>query len=340
MVSGIKGIQMSEKIPENWLTEGMYRASAEARKWLGATSPNPAVGAAALGAEGEVLATAAHERAGEAHAEAKLIENCRAQNLLGRIHTLCVTLEPCNHQGRTPPCTEAIIRSGIKSVAIGARDLNPKVAGGGIERLTQAGLNVSCGINEEECRQLITPFSYNIQSGKSWITIKRALDRHGSMIPPPGQKTFTSTESLKLVHRLRKKCDAIVTGSGTILADDPLFTVRYVPDFLGKRRLLAIIDRHKRVPENFISAASLRGFDSTVFDNVDNALEYLAHKEVQDVLVEAGPQLSQAMFDSHLWCMSVTISEGDPDRIDVSFNPREPIPFARGEFRWEWFLPT
>jgi len=330
---------MSQKIPENRLSEAMQRACAEARKWLGATTPNPAVGAVALDSGGKILAVAAHHRAGEAHAEAALIGLCRERDLLGQVHTLCVTLEPCNHQGRTPPCTETIIQAGIKNVAIGTRDPNPR-ASGGIEKLKQAGIEIINGVDEEECRQLIASFSYYESTGKPWMTIKRALDKNGSMIPPPGQKTFTSPESLKLAHRLRKKCDAIVTGSGTILVDDPLFTVRYVADIPDKRRWLAIIDRHKRVPEKYLAGALARGLNPIIFDNVDEALADLTNKGMQDVLIEAGPTLSQAMFDSHLWCMSVTIHEGDPDRIDIEFNTREPLPFTASQFRREWMLPS
>jgi diaminohydroxyphosphoribosylaminopyrimidine deaminase/5-amino-6-(5-phosphoribosylamino)uracil reductase len=326
-------------IPESKLLEAMRRAAAEARKWIGATSPNPPVGAAALDADGNLLMTAAHRHAGERHAEAELIETCRAQQSLAKVHTLCVTLEPCNHQGRTPPCTEAIINSGIRHVVIGTRDSNPHVRGGGIEHLQQAGIEAVAGVNEEECKQLIASYAYKVQTGRPWITIKRAFAKDGSMIPPPGQKTFTSPASLRLAHQLRKKADAIIAGSGTILVDDPLFTVRYVPDHPGKRRFLAIIDRRRRVSPAYLADAAGRGLDAAVYDDISLALQDLAAKGACDVLVEAGPLLSQAMFDSHLWCASVTIRRGDPDRIEIDFNPREPIPFATEQFRWEWILP-
>ncbi len=331
---------MDSIIGQNSLSEGMHRAAAEGRKWMGATAPNPAVGAAALDAEGNILAVAAHRRAGEAHAETALLELCRAQNIMLKVHTVCVTLEPCNHHGRTPPCSEALIRAGIKRVAIGTCDPNPQVAGGGAEKLREAGIEVIEGIEEEECKQLIVPFSYSVQTGKPWITIKRAFDKNGSAIPPPGQKTFTSPESLKLSHQLRKKAHAIIAGSGTILTDDPLFTVRYVPDYPEKRRWLAIIDRRQRVPDQYLAAASERGFDVMVYETIEIALEDLNNKGVRDVLVEAGPQLSDAMFDYQLWCMSVTVHQNDPDMIEVGFNPRESMPFATDKFRWEWFLPA
>ena len=119
---------------ENDLLEAMKAAIARAEEFAGATSPNPPVGAVALDETGKIIASAAHERAGEPHAEAALISLCEAQGLLQRVHTLVVTLEPCNHQGRTGPCTEAILKSGIKRVAFGATDPNPKVAGNGAAR--------------------------------------------------------------------------------------------------------------------------------------------------------------------------------------------------------------
>ena len=318
----------------------MHAAAYEARKWLGATSPNPAVGAAALNADGKILAVAAHKRAGEAHAEAALLAHCAQQGLLPQVAMLCVTLEPCNHQRRTPPCTEAIIQSGIKRVVIGTRDPNPHVTGGGVEKLQQAGIEVMCGVAEDECQQLIHAFAYHAKTGKPWVTIKRAFNRDGSMLPTTGQKTFTSQQSLILAHRLRKKADAILTGSGTILADNPEFTVRHVPDFGGKQRFLAILDRRKQVPENYLQAARQRGLEPIIYDDIENVFHDLTARGARDILVEAGPALAKAVLDSHLWTMSVTIQQADSDTVDVEFNPNEHMPFDAGAFNWEMFLPT
>ncbi|MFY9286889.1 MAG: bifunctional diaminohydroxyphosphoribosylaminopyrimidine deaminase/5-amino-6-(5-phosphoribosylamino)uracil reductase RibD [Alphaproteobacteria bacterium] len=318
----------------------MQLACAEARKYLGATSPNPPVGAVALDANGTILATAAHRRAGDDHAEAALLKICREKNLLKDVHTLCVTLEPCNHHGRTPPCTDAIIEAGIKRVVIGARDPNPKVKGGGIETLKETGIEIICGVNENECQQLIHVFSYHATTGKPWITIKRAINRDGTMIPISGQKTFTSQSSLLLAHRLRKKADAILTGSGTIVKDDPLFTVRHIADYPNKKRILAIMDLDNKVPNDYIKAAEQRGFKVSVYKDVKTAIDDLTNKGVQDILVEAGPSLSQAMFDYHFWNISVTIQQADPDKITVEFNPSEPLPFKKDSFSWDYFLPA
>jgi diaminohydroxyphosphoribosylaminopyrimidine deaminase/5-amino-6-(5-phosphoribosylamino)uracil reductase len=335
--------KQADSLPFSSEIAAMHLACAEARKYLGATSPNPAVGAAALNADGNILAVAAHKKAGEAHAEAALLEICRLQNLLPRVHTICVTLEPCNHHGHTPPCTEAIIAAGIKRVVIGARDPNPHVKGGGIERLRAAGIEVVEGVQIDECRQLIHAFAYSVASGKPWITIKRAFDASGSMIPPKGQKTFTSPASLKLAHLLRKKADAIITGSGTVLADNPLFTVRHVPDHLSKRHWLAILDRRGRVPESYLKAAHERGLEPFVFQDIGAAIESLAQSGGRDVLVEAGPTLSQAILDANLWTMSVAIRQtdnGQNDQIEVAFNPRKSIPFTESDFQWSHILPA
>jgi diaminohydroxyphosphoribosylaminopyrimidine deaminase/5-amino-6-(5-phosphoribosylamino)uracil reductase len=334
----VKWIPINVPHPE-FLEKAMREAVFEARKWLGATSPNPPVGAVALDEAGQVIATAAHQKAGELHAETLLIEACRDQKILEDLHTMCVTLEPCNHQGRTPPCTDAIIAAGIKRVVIGTRDPNPRVTGGGIEKLRAAGVEVITGVAEEECRQLMHAFLYNVKTGKPWVTVKRALTRDGSMIPPAGQKTFTSPSSLLLAHRLRKKSDAILTGSGTVLADHPLFTVRHVQDYPNKRRWLGILDRRGRTPSNYIEEAKTRGLDVVIYQNIAEAFDNLAEKGAQDVLVEAGPTLSESLLDSRLWTMSVTVRQAETDTIDVAFNPKTPLPFDAQQFHWDNVLP-
>ncbi|HEU0118264.1 MAG TPA: bifunctional diaminohydroxyphosphoribosylaminopyrimidine deaminase/5-amino-6-(5-phosphoribosylamino)uracil reductase RibD, partial [Alphaproteobacteria bacterium] len=304
----------------------MSLAAAEARKYLGATSPNPPVGAAAIDDQGNILAVAAHKKAGGDHAEATLIKMCRDQNLLQRVHTLYVTLEPCNHHGRTPPCSDAIIEADIKRVVIGTVDPNPKVTGGGADRLIKAGVEVSF-TDDDESRQLIHAFAYNVTTGRPWVTVKRAFNSKGSMIPPAGQKTFTSPSALTLAHQLRKKSDAILTGSGTVLEDNPLFTVRHVQDYPGKRRWLGILDRRKRVPQSYIDAARDRGLDAIIYGDIREALEDLKHKGAQDILVEGGPKTSEAVLDYPFWTMSVTIQTAGTESVDVQFNPNETLPF-------------
>ncbi len=329
-----------ESLPRRALTHGMALAASEARKWMGATAPNPPVGAAALNAQGHVLAVAAHHKAGGDHAEQALLKICRAQNLRGDIHTLCVTLEPCNHHGRTPPCTKAIVKAGIKHVAIGVRDPNPHITGGGVKKLRQAGLDVIVGVEEEKCRQLIYAFEHNAKTGKPWLTVKRAFTPEGSMIPPRGQKCFTSPNSLHFAHCLRKRADAVLTGSGTILADLPLFTVRHVADHKNKKRPLVILDRRRRVPKSYLQTARNNGFITLVHSDLGEALDALTLLGAHEVLVEAGPLLSKSILESGLWMMDVKITKGETDKIDVCFNQDSPPPFGINSWKWENMLPN
>lgn len=317
----------------------MRAACAEARRWLGATTPNPAVGAAALDENGTLLAVAAHRRAGTDHAEVALLKLCHEQNILARVHTMCVTLEPCNHTGRTPPCSEAIINAGIRRVVVGVSDPNTHVKGGGIAHLRAAGIEVVEGAATDLCRAVIHPFAHHARTGKPFVTVKRAFTIEGSMIPPVGQKTFTAPESLKLAHRLRKKADAIVTGSGTILADTPLFTVRHVEDFADKKRILAILDQRRRVPTAYLAQMTGLGFEPIVFDDLDSCLLTLEKRGIRDVLVESGPILSQSVLDSPLWCLRVDINRGTPDTVHATLQPGVDFGFDINKIRLEALLP-
>jgi diaminohydroxyphosphoribosylaminopyrimidine deaminase/5-amino-6-(5-phosphoribosylamino)uracil reductase len=301
----------------------MALALAAAERFAGATSPNPPVGAVGLDERGEVLSIQAHERAGTAHAEARVIEDCRARGTLARLHTLVVTLEPCNHQGRTPACTEAILATSVRRVIYGARDPNPRVAGGGAARLAATGIEVSQEVEHEAaCAELIRAFAHHCRTGRPWITVKVARDERGSMIPPAGLKTFTSPGSLKFAHELRRRADALITGSGTVLADSPLFTVRRVPDFPGKTRWLIILDRRGRVPDSFVRDAEGRGFRVRREADLAASVRWLGEQGVQEVLVEAGPTLSGAILESGIWDESVVISRqsGHADRIEITRN--------------------
>jgi diaminohydroxyphosphoribosylaminopyrimidine deaminase / 5-amino-6-(5-phosphoribosylamino)uracil reductase len=301
----------------------MSLALTEAQKFEGATAPNPPVGCVLLDKSGNVLSVAAHQKAGTLHAEALAIKQCAEREL---IHTVVVTLEPCNHTGRTGPCTEAILSTPAKNVWIGMADPNPHVAGGGADRLREAGLNVQF-LNEtnapklkSDLRRLIAPFTKRTLHGLPWVTIKQAVDTQGSMIPPAGQKTFTSQTSLVLAHQLRRRADAVITGSGTVLADDPHFTVRLVEDFADKKRHLVLFDRRRRIPKSYLDAATSRGFKVSFADDLPTTLKYLAEQGTLEVLVEAGPALTQSFLDSNLWDEHVLITKGDPDQIQIFQN--------------------
>jgi diaminohydroxyphosphoribosylaminopyrimidine deaminase/5-amino-6-(5-phosphoribosylamino)uracil reductase len=316
---------------------GAFRqALAAAEAFAGATAPNPPVGCVALDAQGQVLACEAHQRAGGPHAEAAAIEACRRAGVVDRIATLVVTLEPCNHFGRTPPCAEAILATPAKTVWIGAADPNGHVTGGGAQRLAAQGLDVrwiehlprrDAAVLALAARRLIAPFHTYMHSGRPWLTIKQAVAADGGMVPPPGCKTFTSAKSLALAHALRRRADAIITGSGCVLADDPAFTVRRVPDHPGKQRRLAILDRRRRTPDAYLRAARARGFDVALYDDLGDVLADLHAGGAMEALVEAGPTLMGAMLARGLWDEQVVIRQsavpGQPDTVEV--RTREPV---------------
>ena len=316
------------------LADAFGAALEAAEAYAGATAPNPPVGCVVLDAEGRVLACEAHRKAGGAHAEAAAIAACRQADLTQQIHTLVVTLEPCNHTGRTPPCVEAILATPAKAVWIGARDPNPQVAGAGAERLAAAGLEVMVwdrldhpdapGLKQKADR-LIAPFATWCALGRPWLTVKQAIARDGGMIAPGGRGTFTSPSSLALAHRLRRRADAIITGSGCVLADDPAFTVRHVADHAGKRRKLAILDRRRRTPRSYIEAADARGYDVLVRGDLPGLLDELAGAGVIEALVEAGPTLMKAFLEQDLWDEHVVIRQspipGEPDTVEIRSRP-------------------
>lgn len=308
------------------LLRAFSRATDLARAHEGATAPNPPVGCVLLDALGRELASGSHRRAGLPHAEAESIALARATGLADKIDSVVVTLEPCNHHGRTPPCTEAILRTGARQVWMACHDPNPQVKGGGAERLRAAGIAVyswsdlphpEAATLCAEANRLLAPFAKRSLAGQPFITIKQAISASGSMVPPTGRKTFTSAVSLDLAHRLRRRADAILTGAGTVLADDPHFTVRRVPDHADKRRMLIILDRRRRVPRFYLDLAGQRGFAVQLADDVREALLAIGAAGGMEVLVEAGPTLTAHLLTTGLWDEHVLIEQGaNPDGTD------------------------
>jgi diaminohydroxyphosphoribosylaminopyrimidine deaminase/5-amino-6-(5-phosphoribosylamino)uracil reductase len=300
-----------------------------ARDFEGATSPNPQVGCVLLDSEGNTLAAAAHEGSGLPHAEAMAIRKAISFGVADKVHTAIVTLEPCNHHGRTGPCSEALLSLPLKALWYGVADPNP-TAKGGASRLLEAGVEVKSlreldHVNARDLLnqvvRLLAPFAIRVVTGRPFVTVKQALDAQGNMIPPPGQKTFTSRSSLELAHRLRRRSDAIVTGSGTILADRPEFTVRHVQDITGKRRILCILDRRGRVDAAYLDSAHARGFDTMVATDPVAALVDLADRGCNEALLEAGPELTGHFKDHDLWDEWVEIRKGSPDLVSIRHRP-------------------
>ncbi|WP_428395402.1 bifunctional diaminohydroxyphosphoribosylaminopyrimidine deaminase/5-amino-6-(5-phosphoribosylamino)uracil reductase RibD [Lichenicoccus sp.] len=315
---------------DNRAVAGGFRAAIEeAARFIGATAPNPPVGCAILDAEGTILAVAAHHRAGEPHAEALALQVCREAGTLDRAVTAIVTLEPCNHTGRTPPCTKAILASPLRSVWIGASDPNPLVTGGGAARLAAAGLDVHWPAANSDCARdcaaLIAPFATRVTDARPWITVKQALDASGGMIPPAGARTFTGPAALALAHRLRRASDAIITGVGTILADRPHFTVRHVPDHPTRRRLIGVVDRAGGVPEDWRRETEARGLGLRTAPDLPSLLRRLADEGALWALVEAGPRLLACIEQDALWDDWLSISQDRQGRDHVSLRSRKAI---------------
>lgn len=220
-----------------------------ARKGAGRTSPNPLVGAVLIRA-GRVVATGYHRRAGDDHAE---IIALKRGGSAARGSTLYINLEPCNHQGRTPPCTLSLIHAGIRRVVAGMVDPNPLVAGRGVRRLRRAGIEVDVGLLGDECRRLNEAFVKSITHRLPFVVLKLAASLDGKIATFTGDSRWITDEGARLyVHRLRNQVDAVLVGIGTVLADDPQLTCR-VPG--GRNPLRIVLDRRLRIP---LSARVLR----------------------------------------------------------------------------------
>jgi len=201
----------------------MRQAIELACRGLGRTNPNPAVGAVVV-KDGEVVGQGWHHRAGTPHAEVHALKDA-GEAASGA--TIYVTLEPCNHTGRTPPCTRAVLDAGIKRVVIGALDPNPAVAGGGMEFLRSRGIDVTEGCRRDECRLLVAPFARHVRTGLPWVRIKVACTMDGRTATRTGHSQWiTNSAARKRGHELRRISDAILVGRGTVDADNPSLTCR------------------------------------------------------------------------------------------------------------------
>ena len=203
--------------------QSIQRALELARRGEGFVEPNPMVGCVIVQGT-TVVGEGWHQRFGGPHAE---VEALRAAGAAARGATAYVTLEPCCHQGKTPPCTEALIAAGIRRVVAAQQDPFPQVAGGGFRALRQAGIEVEVGVCEAEARQLNAPFLRLVEDGRPWVIAKWAMTLDGKLATQTGDSRWISNElSRASVHRLRGRVDAILVGSGTAGADDPLLTAR------------------------------------------------------------------------------------------------------------------
>ncbi len=280
----------------------MRLALREAAKGEGRTSPNPAVGAVIVRG-GRVLARGYHHAAGQSHAE---IEALRAlkRPAQARGATIYVTLEPCSTHGRTPPCTEAIVRAGLSRVVVGANDPNPRHAGGGLELLKAAGVEVRAGVLEEECRRLNQAFNRWIVTGRPWVIAKAALTLDGRLTRPPGEDRWLSAPRARAhAHRQRARVDAILIGAGTLRADNPRLTVRGVPGGDPARQpWRVVLTRGGDLPAGAHLFTDEWKERTLVFRDrpLREVLDELGRRQVTSVLIEGGGQVLGQAFDGGL----------------------------------------
>ncbi|MHC2996546.1 bifunctional diaminohydroxyphosphoribosylaminopyrimidine deaminase/5-amino-6-(5-phosphoribosylamino)uracil reductase RibD [Tepidiphilus sp. HLB4] len=300
----------------------MRRALRLARKGLETTTPNPRVGCVIVSSDGRLLGEGWHERAGEPHAE---IHALRQAGAAARGATCYVTLEPCSHHGRTPPCADALIAAGVARVVVALQDPNPRVAGKGIERLRQAGIAIDVGLCAEASAELNRGFLTRMTQGRPWFRLKTAATLDGRTALADGRSRWITGEAARRdVHRWRARSCLVLTTIATVLADDPELTVRHVPCRRAPRR--AVLDSTLRLPE---SARLLHGEPVWIFTVREEAekrarLEARGHRvirlpadaaghidlaalarwlganEINEVLIEAGATANAAFLTAGL----------------------------------------
>ncbi len=284
--------QIGQTVNEAWSDDDrafMERALLVAERGRGRVSPNPLVGCV-LVKDGEIIAEGWHDHLGGLHAEQMAIHDAEEKGHSPNGATAYVTLEPCNHFGRTPPCTEALMWAGVKEVVVAHDDPNPTVRGNGCRVLNDAGIPTRIGLMREEARQQMLGFMHWCEHRRPLVTVKLALDRQGSVDDRSlGAQRFTSAGCLEKVHELRRDCDAVLVGVETVNRDDPQLTVRLVPN--DRQPLRIVLDPAGRVNTNaqlFNDGGATRLVQKD-FAGLTSLLNQLGDQDIQRLLVEGGP---------------------------------------------------
>ena len=297
----------------------MLRCLQLARQGGGHTAPNPMVGAV-LVCDDVIIGEGYHHRFGEPHAEPNAINSVVEKDLL-KLSTLYVNLEPCSHYGKTPPCANLIVSSGIPRVVIGTLDPNPKVAGSGVEILRNAGIEVTVGVLEEECRKLNKRFFIFQEQKRPYVLLKWAQTRDGfidrkrtDISEPP--LLISNNITKQLTHKMRSENQAIFVGANTVLLDNPSLTVR---NWTGKSPVRIAIDRQGRIPEDFnIKDGSIPTLIFTEkpqpdrknveyiqiefnAENLKTILQKIYERNIHSVLIEGGATILNSFIDAGLW---------------------------------------
>ncbi|MFO7748481.1 MAG: bifunctional diaminohydroxyphosphoribosylaminopyrimidine deaminase/5-amino-6-(5-phosphoribosylamino)uracil reductase RibD [Desulfobacteraceae bacterium] len=304
----------------------MKRALALALKGRGYTSPNPCVGAVVVKDNG-VVGEGWHRKAGLAHAEVEAINHAGEAAAGSDIY---VTLEPCNHAGKTPACTEKILEAGIKRVVVGAEDPNPFVRGGGIDRLKRCGIAVTTGVLKDQCEKAIEGFAWYVKNEKKpFVTVKCASTLDGRIAASSGDSRWVTNEKSRAhVHRLRHEMDAILVGSGTVKSDNPSLTARISNvDTVDPVRVILdtnlSIDENARVLTQTSTARTIVAASCDVSSDkkariekrgavvlsvptknglldLENLMEQLGAMEIVSVLVEGGGRVINSFLSAGL----------------------------------------
>ena len=327
----------------------MRRALALAQQGWGQTAPNPMVGAVVV-RDGAVVGEGFHARYGEAHAEALAL---KAAGERARGATMYVTLEPCNHFGKQPPCTEAILEARIKRVVIAAADPTA-LAGGGARHLADYGVEIKFGVEEAAALELNAPFFFAArESRRPWVTLKLALSHNGGMNDPSGERRWISNEQSRAeVQRLRANVDAIAVGIGTVRADDPQLTARG-PIRPRVAPMRVIFDRNAETPLDSRLVKTARDIPTVVFahrppvtrlaalhnagvdvfeaEDLPQALDALRGFDIEHLLVEGGPRLAGEFLRQKLVDRLIIFQSP----IELDDNALSPFANLNGDYR-EW----
>jgi diaminohydroxyphosphoribosylaminopyrimidine deaminase/5-amino-6-(5-phosphoribosylamino)uracil reductase len=295
----------------------MAAALAEARKGIGRTSPNPAVGAV-LVRGGRVVGRGFHRLAGAPHAEVEALAHA---GTAARGATLYTTLEPCNHHGRTPPCSEAILAAGVRRVVVGSDDPNPAVLGGGVRRLRRHGVPVERGVLREQTDAINRAWFFCVTEGIPFVTLKVAISVDGKLAAADGSSRWISSpQSRRKAHALRSEADAILVGAGTVIRDDPRLTAR----MRGARSPLRVVldgrgrtsprARALRPPALLLTARPpVHGYRGVEIEQLPGkrgrpeeidlrrALQVLARRGIVNLLVEGGAGVLTQFLERGLW---------------------------------------
>lgn len=311
----------------------MARAIELAQHGKGNTSPNPMVGAVVV-CNNSIIGEGYHRQYGEAHAEVNAINSVNDKNLLSQ-STIYVTLEPCSHYGKTPPCAQLIIDNKIPRVVVGCLDPFEKVSGRGIKMLQDAGIDVITGILEKECREINPIFMTAHSQRRPWITLKwaQSQDNYIDCKRTKDENAFRFSNDITsmLVHRLRSLHDAIMIGSNTALVDNPQLNVR---KWAGRNPIRIIVDRRNRIPANH---QVLNHPDTIHYTRPDDSINDIAtelyNQGITSVLVEGGSLLLQSFIDRGLWdCAQVEISAdtlGEHGNIKAPQINKQPIKLTK-----------